>query len=112
MAIETPGLTMPGLTAWNQTASHVASFGLTTAVIVGVGAAAAEIDPQDAEFLASVNKIIAEFGAQPGASTSQARDRIVAAASNMGAVKTSKTAVERLLAATRNWARRDNGGAK
>jgi hypothetical protein len=126
MAIETPGLTMPGLTAWNRTAGHVASFALTAAVIVGVGfgsstifvgAAAAKIDPQDAEFLASVNKIIAEFGAQPDASTSQACDRIVGAAINMDAVTQSAISQRwvrmspqqrsAFRAAARRWAVRD-----
>ena len=53
---------------------------------LSAGAAAAKIDPQDAEFLASVNKSITELAGQPGSQASSTCDRIVASAINMDAV--------------------------
>jgi MlaC protein len=75
-------------------AARLAAFSLTAAFACGVvsgfstrftRAAAAEIDPQDAEFLASVNRIIAD-SAQPASQTGYACDRIVATAINVDAI--------------------------
>jgi ABC-type transporter MlaC component len=132
----TEGLTMPGRSGWRRRAGHLASFALATAfgagvvagavVVVGVvvgsstgftSAAAAEIDPRDAEFLDSVNRIIVESGAQPGAQTRQACDRIVTTAVNMDAViqsamgpmwvRMSPHQRAAFRAAARRWAVRD-----
>lgn len=86
---------MPGRTAWRSIAARLASFALAIACGVGaavgssarfIGAAAAEIDPQDAEFFASVNRIIAESDGQPGSQTGQACHRIVATMINVDVV--------------------------
>jgi hypothetical protein len=88
------GLMTPGRTARRLTAGVSALPALATAFAVGLivrssGAAEAEIESRDAEFLASINRIIAESGAQPGAQTRQACDRIVTTAINMDAVTRS-----------------------
>lgn len=117
---------MPGWSGWRPKAGHWASFALAAAIGVGVilgssarfsGAAAAEIDPQDAEFLATINRIITESGAQPAAQTHHACDRIVTTAINMDAVaqsamgpiwvRMSPQQRAAFRAAARRWAIRD-----
>jgi hypothetical protein len=114
------------LTAWGGTVGRVVSRARRTGVTVGfiigsvtlfAGAAATKIDPQDAEFLASVNRSITELAGQPGPQASSTCDRIVASAINMDAVIQSalsqmwgrislqqRTAFR---AAARRWAVRD-----
>jgi hypothetical protein len=114
------------LTAWGGTVGRVVTRALRTGITVGfiigsatlfADAAAAKIDPQDAEFLASVNRSITELAGQPGPQASSTCDRIVASAINMDAVIQSalsqmwgrislrqRTAFR---AAARRWAVRD-----
>jgi hypothetical protein len=117
---------MPGRSCWRSKAGHVVSFALAAAIGVGVvvgtsarfsAAAAAEIDPQDAEFLAAINRIITESGAHPAAQTHHACDRIVTTAINMDAFAQSATGPiwvrmsppqrAAFRAAARRWAIRD-----
>ena len=74
--------------------SRALRTGVTVGFIVGSAtlfaeAAAAKIDPQDADFLASVNRSITELAGQPGPQASSTCDRIVASAINMEAVAQS-----------------------
>jgi ABC-type transporter MlaC component len=114
------------LRAWGGTVGRVVSrarrTGLTVGFIIGsatlfAGAAATKIDPQDAEFLASVNRSITELAGQAGPQASSTCDRIVASAINMDAV--TQSALSRMWgrispqqriafrAAARRWAVRD-----
>jgi hypothetical protein len=63
--------------------SRAVRTGVTVGFIVGsatlsAGAAAAKIDPQDAEFLASVNKSITELAGQPGSQAKRTSDSALA----------------------------------
>lgn len=85
---------MHGRTAWPLTPGVSALSVLATAFAVGLivrssGVAEAGMESRDAEFVASINRIITESRAQPGAQTRQACDRIVTTAIDLDAITQS-----------------------